>query len=191
MGIINNNIMEYATTLVFNGSPKNGISKSISEDLKSNYESVEVINAYDLNIKPCIDCGYCSKHICECVFDDMNVIYDKIANADNIIIISPVHVGSISAPLLAIFTRLQIYFANKFVHKLDFPFKKKHGFAIAVSGNNWPGQKDGLEVIFKHVFLEMNTSFDKYCYLTNNDKNMKYEDEMNEFYKEIDKYVRK
>lgn len=192
MNTINNECTtKYSKTLVFNGSPKNGVSKSITNNIEKKYKDVEVINAYDYNIKACIDCSYCSEHVCKCVFDDMNDIYEKIANANNIIVVSPVHVGSISAPLLSMFSRLQIYFANKFDHKNDFPFNKKHGFAIAVSGNDWVGQKDGMEVIFKHAFLEMNASFDYYCYLTNNDSNSDFDIDMNEFYREVDKYVSK
>lgn len=176
-------------TLVFNGSPKNGISKRICNSLEEKYGNINVINAYDYNIKACVDCSYCATHACKCVFKDMDDLYDLIAKASNIIIVSPVHVGSVSAPLLAIFSRLQIYFANKFILKREFPFPKKHGFGIAVSGHDWPMQKEGLEVVFKHALLEMNASFDNYTYLTNSDEEKSFDEHLQGFYEEIDKYV--
>ncbi len=177
-------------TLVFNGSPKVGISKQICDMLLEKYQNIKVIDAYKHNVKACTDCGYCSRHVCKCVFKDMDDIYKLVADASNIIFVSPVHVASVSAPLLAMFSRMQIYFANKFVHKNDFPFSRKQGFAIAVSGKNWPGQKAGVEVIYKHAFLEMNANFNYYCYLTNSDDIKDFDGQLSEFYKEIDKYVK-
>lgn len=178
-------------TLVFNGSPKNGVSKKICDELVSNYSDVEVVNAYEYNIKACTDCGFCAKHACECIYKDMDEIYKLIEDAANIIIVTPVHVGSVSAPLLAMFSRLQIYFANKFFLKNDFPFSKKQGFAIAVSGKDWDGQRSGVKVVFKHALLEMNADFNYYTYLSNSDDKSDFESQLNGFYREVDKYVRK
>ncbi len=188
---VNATTFEYnAKTLVFNGSPKKGTCSSICDDLKARLINVEVINCYDYNIKACIDCNYCIKNPCKCIFDDMNEIYTKISEANNIIFVSPVHVGSVSAPMLDIFSRLQTYFHNKFTLKNNFPFSRKHGFAVAVSGSDWQGQKESMETIYTHAFNEMNCSKDSYLYLTNSDNNSNYSYKLNQFYQEVSRYVR-
>ncbi|MFV0425294.1 MAG: flavodoxin family protein [Bacilli bacterium] len=159
-------------------------------ELLEKYEDVDLINAYDYNIKACTDCGFCSKHACECIYCDMDEIYKLIEEAANIIIVSPIHVGSVSAPLLAMFSRLQIYFANKFILKNNYPFAKKQGFGIIVSGKDWDGQRSGAKVVLKHALLEMNANFNYYCYLTNTDSKGDYSSQLNGFYQEVDKYVR-
>lgn len=178
-------------TLVFNGSPKDGISKSICKELVERYQNVEVIDAYSKIVKPCIDCNYCIDNPLKCVFDDMNDIYEKITIASNIIIVSPVHVGSVSSPLHAMLSRLQIYFNNKFMLNNDFPFGRKNGFAISVSGSDWGNQRIALDTIFKHSFAEMNCEMHTHLYLTNSDRVKDYSNRLKRFYVEVDKYVKR
>lgn len=176
-------------TLVFNGSPKKGVSYNICKTILNKYASVEVINAYDIAARPCIDCNYCVKNPLKCIYRDLDELYQKIMLASTIIIVSPVHVGGVSSPLHAIFSRMQVFFNYKFVLKKQFDFKKKHGFAISVSGSDWNGQEDSLNTIFKHALAEMNCHYLKHMYLTNTDTTTTYGTKLEEFYLEVDKYA--
>ncbi|MFW5891463.1 MAG: flavodoxin family protein [bacterium] len=80
-------------TLIFFGSArKKGNTRSMLdffiEELSGD---IEVINAYEENISPCIDCRYCWKNRGCSIKDNMQDIYNKIDEADNIIIASPVY----------------------------------------------------------------------------------------------------
>ncbi len=178
-------------TLVFNGSPKSGTSKSICDMIDAKYQNVVIVNAYEVNVKPCIACDYCFKNPCKCVFSDMDEIYDLIAKAEVIIAVSPIHVGSISAPLLAIFTRLQIYYTNKFLLGSEFPFLRKKGYAIAVSGTDWGMQEQAALTIYKHSFYEMNCDLLQYLYLTNSDQCDDYSMQLSKLFKELDNHVKR
>ncbi len=75
--------------------------------------SVEFIDSYKANVKPCIGCGRC-KSSCECIFDDMDKIKKSLMECDLIIIAFPVYNASYPAPLKALFDRLQtFYFSRK------------------------------------------------------------------------------
>ncbi len=176
-------------TLVFNGSPKNGMSKSICNELEERYVNVEVIDAYSPLIKACIDCDVCINNPLKCVYDDMDEIYKKVYQATNIIIVTPVHVGGISAPLHAIFSRMQVFYNYKFRLNNPFPFCRKNGFAISVSGTDWGNQRIAVDTIFKHSLAEMNSDYLYHLYLTNSDNVTSYSHRLKNFYEEVDKYV--
>ncbi|MFW6312128.1 MAG: flavodoxin family protein, partial [Nanoarchaeota archaeon] len=73
---------------------------------------IEVINAYEENISPCIDCRYCWKNRGCSIKDNMQDIYNKIDEADNIIIASPVYFHTVPGPLKIIIDRCQVYWAG-------------------------------------------------------------------------------
>lgn len=180
-----------ASILVFNGSPKDGNCLKICNELEKLYYNVEVINAYEHLVTPCIDCTYCSKYSCKCTFNDMDDIYRKIEDSNIIVIVSPVHIASVSSPLLAIFSRLQIYYSQKFIIKEPFKFSKKKGFAIAVAGQDWDNQKLSMETIFKHALYEMNSNLEKFLYLCNSDSRISYTNDLQDLYKEMDNYAKR
>ena len=86
---------------------------------------VEIINSYEENISPCIDCRYCWENRGCSIKDDMQEIYNKIDKADNIIIASPVYFHTVSGPLKIIIDRCQVYWAGVLRgDKLDVGSKK-------------------------------------------------------------------
>ncbi len=103
-------------TLVFFGSArKDGYTKIILDKLIQKLAGdIEVIDIYrdNQNISPCVDCRYCwEKPECR-IKDDMQQIYSKITDADNIIIASPVYFHCITGPLKSVIDRLQVYWAS-------------------------------------------------------------------------------
>ncbi len=100
------------------GSPKkNGtisrIAKKILEGAEINGNNTEILNLYDFDIKPCRGCWICSKSGRCCIKDDFENIFNKILEADVIILGSPVYWANISGVMKNFFDR-HTGFAMKF-----------------------------------------------------------------------------
>ena len=93
--------------LLFNGSPRNGNTEAAVEAFKKGLScEVEVVNAADVSVGPCIACDSCG---CEsdCVFDDdTNEIIDKICEADIILFATPVYWWGVTAQLKKIIDKM-------------------------------------------------------------------------------------
>lgn len=89
--------------------------KSFVEGASKNND-VEVISVADYKVNPCIGCNSCFSREGNLCFqkDDMETIYKKLAEADTIIIASPVYFYGISAQLKAIIDRLHTPLRNTF-----------------------------------------------------------------------------
>ncbi|HEX3075800.1 MAG TPA: flavodoxin family protein [Lachnospiraceae bacterium] len=123
-------------TLIFNGSPrKNGDTFSLIKDLLEQIEGeFHIVNAYDCDIKPCIDCRYCwNKDGCS-QKDGMQEVYQWIQDSDNIVIATPIYFSQPTGQLLAIMSRLQTYFCAKYIRKEIPVAKSKKGGVILVGG---------------------------------------------------------
>lgn len=98
---------------------KNGntelLANAFYEGAKQNND-VEIISVAKYKVNPCIGCNSCferENHLCF-QKDDMQKIYDKLANADMIVIASPVYFYGISSQLKAIIDRLHTPLRNTF-----------------------------------------------------------------------------
>lgn len=77
---------------------------------------VEVISVADYKISPCIGCNSCfdrSGHECF-QGDDMQYVYDKLKQADMLVVASPVYFYGITAQLKAVIDRLHTPMRNDF-----------------------------------------------------------------------------
>ncbi|MGN0615008.1 flavodoxin family protein [Ruminococcus flavefaciens] len=98
--------------VIFVGSVrKNGntarLAQSFAEGAAKN-NNVEIVSVADYNVNPCIGCNSCFTREGNQCFqnDDMVQIYEKLRNADIVVIASPVYFYGISAQLKAIVDRL-------------------------------------------------------------------------------------
>lgn len=97
--------------LLINGSPhKNGCTNralcEVAEELKRNGVETEIFWIGIDAVHGCVVCGGCSK-TGKCVFDDcVNVLSEKMAECDGLVIGSPVYYASPNGTLLAILDRL-------------------------------------------------------------------------------------
>lgn len=125
-------------TLIFNGSPRtNGDTAVLLNEFIRNLEGdYKIVNAYDCNIKACIDCRYCWKNEGCSITDGMQEVYSYIQECDNILIASPIFFTEISGQLLAVTSRLQTYFCARYFRK-EIPIKKskKGGIILAAGGD--------------------------------------------------------
>jgi multimeric flavodoxin WrbA len=141
--IYNNDNMEdiLLKTLILNGSPRrDGDTAALIRELTNNVDDeVKMVNAYQDNIKACVDCRYCWHKVGCSIKDDMQEIYEYILECDNIVIASPLYFSELTGQLLAVLSRLQTYWSSKFIRK-NYPIiKEKLGGVILVGGN---GTKD-------------------------------------------------
>lgn len=97
--------------LIINGSPReNGNTCIAVKELETVFEKegleVETVQIGKEDIRGCIACGYCAENG-KCVFDDtVNVLAQKLKNADGLVIASPVYYASANATLIACLDRL-------------------------------------------------------------------------------------
>ncbi len=132
-------------TLIFNGSPRpNGDTAAMISMLKTALEGeVKVIDAYRTDIRPCVDCRYCWSHPECAIADGMQALLAELAEADCIVIASPVYFSELTGPLLTLMSRLQILYTAGHFHALKLITKPKRGAVLLCGGGN--GSPDTAE----------------------------------------------
>lgn len=124
-------------TIIFNGSPrKDGDTVVLIRELMEHLEGeILVVNAYESQIKGCVDCRYCWKHP-RCAFADFQELDQEIRNADNLVIASPIYFSEITGELLKILSKTQVYWSGRFIrHDQVIVKPKKGGVMLAYAGN--------------------------------------------------------
>ncbi len=160
--------------LAIHGSPrKNGYSSTLHSEFIAPFREknwhVNELPIYELNIKPCVACGLCSKEL-SCIYDDMDIIYKMILEADFISISSPLYFSSVTGPLKTFFDRLQPIWEQ--VNRKKISIKLKNGLFISTAGSEYTNMLTGSNMIIKHVFNLLNTKYDEsdFIFLKNTDK---------------------
>ncbi|MBD5231002.1 MAG: flavodoxin family protein [Bacteroidales bacterium] len=97
--------------LVINGSPHlNGCTarglREVEDTLKAQGVEIEQVNVGNKDVRGCIGCNFCREHG-RCVFNDLvNETAPKFAEADGVIVGSPVFYAGCNGQLLAFLDRL-------------------------------------------------------------------------------------
>lgn len=128
-------------TLIFNGSPRlNGDTSYLTEALRRELPGeVREIRAYREKIRPCVDCRRCWQKPGCVIPDDMQEIYRAIQEADCIIIASPVYFSGLTGVLMAMMSRLQMFYtARRFLHTELIEKPKAGGVILAGGGEGAP-----------------------------------------------------
>ena len=110
--------------LVLSGSPRKGGNTDLLVDAfvkgASPKHHVEVISVHDYKINPCMGCNACFRredHAC-CQKDDMQIVYEKMAKAEMLVIASPVYFYGLSAQLKTVIDRFHNPIRDTFhIHK--------------------------------------------------------------------------
>lgn len=115
---------------------------------------VETIVLQNLKFSTCAHCDSCLKEGKCRIQDDMQKIYDKLSEADVIVLASPVQFAGITAPLKAMIDRCQCLWARKYVLKIPplSPMKNRKGFFISVSGTRLKNMFEPSVTIVKTWF---------------------------------------
>ena len=108
------NIVILVGSMRINGNTAR-LAQSFADGAVEN-NNVEIVYVADYNVNPCIGCNSCFVREGNKCFqdDDMVKIYEKLRNADIVVIASPVYFYGISAQLKAIVDRLHTPMRNTF-----------------------------------------------------------------------------
>ena len=97
--------------LILSGSPrKDGNTEMLVDAFTKGtmeHHQVEIVSVRNYKVNPCLGCNACfmnDDHTCV-QKDDMSAIYDKMSQADMLVIASPVYFYGISAQLKAVIDR--------------------------------------------------------------------------------------
>lgn len=128
-------------TLIINGSPRpDGNSANLLSIAKKNLAGeITELAAYHEDFAPCNDCRACHKTIGCQIADDFNIITDDDYN--NIIIASPIYMGTLTPPMHAIISRFQANFASKYFLDAPIQYRPKRAIGILVGGGNGNGDE--------------------------------------------------
>ncbi len=127
----------------------NTLAQAFAEGAAHN-NHVDIISVTDYNVNSCLGCNSCFK--CEnnkcSIDDDMQVIYERLAQADILVIASPVYFYGISAQLKAIVDRLHTPLRNR--------FKIKKMALLLVAGAELPTVFDAIKVQYQLILNYFN-----------------------------------
>ena len=90
--------------LILSGSPRKGgntelLAEAFAKGAAAHHH-VEVVSVRDVKVNPCLGCNACFKSNGVCAQkDDMTILYEKMSQADMLVIASPVYFYGISAQL--------------------------------------------------------------------------------------------
>ncbi|MBE9512866.1 MAG: flavodoxin family protein [Chloroflexi bacterium] len=123
------------------GSPRRGgntdlLLDEVMKGATSQGAEVKTIILNDLKITPCQHCDACRKTGRCQIEDDMQLVYRELAQADRVVLASPVQFMGLTAQMKAMIDRCQALWARKYLLKippLD-SIKERKGLFISVGG---------------------------------------------------------
>ncbi|MGA2191954.1 MAG: flavodoxin family protein [Nitrospirota bacterium] len=147
--------------LGFSGSPRvNGNTELLLKELLRGASDAgadtEMVQVRKVRFDPCISCNRCfATGRCE-VEDEFQPIYDKIIEADHIVLASPIYFMGLTAWAKALVDRCQCFWAKKYVLKEPVPNYKgnleRRGIFISTAGSNVKQAFDGAVFTVKFFF---------------------------------------
>lgn len=136
--------------IVLNGSPRpNGNTAAMVAAFKEGAlekgHEVEVFNTAQMKINGCLACEYChTKGEGKCIQqDDMQKVYPVLAEAEMIVLASPVYYHTFSGQLLCAINR---------IYALDKPARLKKATMLLSSGSD--GVYGGAQYTYDNSFLD-------------------------------------
>ncbi len=148
--------------LAFAGSPRRGGNSETlldwvlgAMDLEGSV-AIEKVALADADVNPCRGCNACEK-LNRCVQrDGMDVLHDKIIDADCLVLAAPIFCMGICAQAKALIDRFQVFRSRKYVLKLPVvPLERKGkriGVFLSTAGQNWDHVFDGAVPTVKCFF---------------------------------------
>ena len=134
---------------VLKGSPnKDSITGSMLEKVLERYPdaSVNIFNAYSMNVSGCTDCKFCSGTF-GCSYDDLDSFFKAYESCDVFIAAFPIYFLSLPAPMKSILDRFQKYFSARFSLNIRRPVEKERiGLLISSCGS---GDDTGFSIASK------------------------------------------
>jgi multimeric flavodoxin WrbA len=108
----------------------------------------ELVRICDLDIGPCTGCGVCQTGEACVIDDDMEGLWEKMTNADAIVLGSPVYWNRLNAQAYPFIDRFYAHFKD---FSCDLPKGKKIVFALTCGGVG-PDVLNSINTYVKNVF---------------------------------------
>ncbi len=141
--------------LGLSSSVRNGNSQGVLEAVLSGAKEAgaetELIRVADKDIKPCKGCGYCkTEGAAACsIKDEMQEIYQKIAEADAVVFASPVYFGRANSITLCLIDRMYAMLGAGFSSKIK---AGKKFASVQTCGSNGAEVTDAIHASLVGVF---------------------------------------
>jgi hypothetical protein len=149
-------VLAFATSPRRHGNSETLLDWVLAAMEKQGGISIEKIALEEANINPCRGCNACEV-LNKCVQrDGMDIVHDKIVEADCIVLASPIFCMGLCAQAKALVDRAQVFRSRKYVLKLPIvpPERKgkRIGIFLATAGQTWPHVFDGAVPSVKCFF---------------------------------------
>ena len=149
------------------GSPKkNGSSDYLLKHFLTEVETmgveVQTLDIAQMNIRPCLGCGYCEKKgFCVIDDDDMaETVYALLRRAQVVVAASPVFFYSVTAQLKALIDRTQALWSRKYRFRLSDPLSTtRKGFFLSMGGSRGKKLFDGIHLVATYFFDAIDADF--------------------------------
>lgn len=146
------------TLVIIGAARKNGHTRQMVDLFLEHLDGEkEIIDAYRTEVKPCMDCRYCWKKK-ECVIkDDMQDIYRKLEEADNVILASPMYFHSVTGRMKALIDRFQVYWAGHVRNDMPKEMVRKGAILLVGGAPSFENQFLGGEIVLKNLLNDLST----------------------------------
>ena len=130
-------------TPILNGSPRpNGDISTMIHALTSRiHGECKVYDCYHSSISPCVDCRCCREQLFCPIDDEMQALYEDLAECDNLILASPVHYAELSSGLLKVVSRFQVYSSALLFRHEALPLHIRRGAVMLAQGGSGGAQR--------------------------------------------------
>lgn len=137
-------------TLLINASPhSNGDTSALIQALTAHLRG-EIVSfeCYRRSVSPCVDCRRCFREPGCSIDDDMRFIFESLADADAVVLASPIYFSLPTPPTIALMSRFQTVYASRF-RKDKIRFPEKRGGILLTGGGS--GGADSAEAVAKRL----------------------------------------
>lgn len=151
--------------LIVLGSPRRGgnseiLARSTAAGIEDAGGAVEFLRLNKENITPCQGCGGCEKTGSCILNDDMTLLYQKIAEADAMLLVSPVYFYGLTAQMKTFVDRCQALWCRRYLLDVKKVDSKRKGYFMATAATK--GEKMFQCCMFsaKYFFDAISMSYD-------------------------------
>ncbi|MEJ2069275.1 MAG: flavodoxin family protein [Syntrophobacterales bacterium] len=146
------------------GSPRRGgnsdiLLKAFIDGATQAGGEVERLALREHKISPCQEIYHCFKDGTCPIKDDMLPLYDKLVEADVVVLATPIFFYSVSAQAKAFIDRTQALWSRRYVTKQDFPGPERQGVLLAVGATHGKLLFVGARLVTKYFFDAINVSY--------------------------------
>ena len=146
------------------GSPRRGgnsdiLLKAFIDGATQAGGEVERLSLREHKISPCLEIYHCFKDGTCPIKDDMLPLYDKLLEADVVVLATPIFFYSVSAQAKAFIDRTQALWARRYVIKHDFPGPERQGVLLATAATHGKLLFVGARLVVKYFFDAINVSY--------------------------------